>query len=110
MAAAPFDPAGVVEHGVGVVDAGGFEEDDKVMIGVGGAEEFVVAVGVCGPDGYGNVRNYVSRTLHGRPQPAGPRPPSARAVTRWILTHSDALAEGDRLQLKACLVLQLRLA
>jgi hypothetical protein len=55
------------------------------------------------PDGYGNVRNYVSRTLRGKPQPVGPRPPSARAVTRWILTHPDALNESDRLQLKAVL-------
>lgn len=55
------------------------------------------------PDGYGNVRAYVSRSLRGKPQPVGPRPPSARAVTRWILTHPDALPEGDRLQLKAVL-------
>ncbi|MDX2291821.1 MULTISPECIES: ISL3 family transposase [Streptomyces] len=55
------------------------------------------------PDGYGNVRAYVSRNLRGRPQPVGPRPPSARAVTRWILTHPDALPEGDQLQLKAVL-------
>ncbi|MEU3855625.1 transposase [Streptomyces sp. NPDC029554] len=55
------------------------------------------------PDRYGNVRNYVSRTLRGKPQPVGPRPPSARAVTRWILTHPDALNENDRLQLKAVL-------
>ncbi|MFF8840307.1 ISL3 family transposase [Streptomyces sp. NPDC015130] len=55
------------------------------------------------PDGYGNVRAYVSRNLRGKPQPVGPRPPSARAVTRWILTHPDALAEGDRLQLKGVL-------
>jgi hypothetical protein len=55
------------------------------------------------PDGYGNVRNYVSRILRGKPQPVGPRPPSARAVTRWILSHPDGLAEGDRIQLKAVL-------
>ncbi|MFD0078674.1 ISL3 family transposase [Streptomyces sp. NPDC127166] len=55
------------------------------------------------PDGYGNVRAYASRNLRGKPQPVGPRPPTARAVTRWILTHPDALAEGDRLQLKAVL-------
>ncbi|MFF3215497.1 ISL3 family transposase [Streptomyces sp. NPDC002886] len=55
------------------------------------------------PDGYGNVRAYVSRNLRGQPQPVGPRPPSARAVTRWILTRPEALAEGDRLQLKAVL-------
>ncbi|MFC5253593.1 transposase [Streptomyces nigrescens] len=53
------------------------------------------------PHGYGNVRNYVSRTLRGKPNPFGPRPPSARVVTRWFLTHPDALTEGDRLQLKA---------
>ncbi|MEW2391050.1 ISL3 family transposase [Streptomyces venezuelae] len=53
--------------------------------------------------GYGSVRDYVSRTLRGRPQPVGPRPPSARAVTRWILTHPDALPEGDRLHLKTVL-------
>jgi transposase len=56
------------------------------------------------PDGYGNVRNYVSRTLRGKPQPVRPRPPSARAVTRWLLTHPDALVESDRIQLKAVLV------
>lgn len=39
----------------------------------------------------------------GRPQPIGPRPPSAHAVARWILTHPDALTERDRLQLKAVL-------
>jgi len=55
------------------------------------------------PDGYGNVRNYVSRTLRGKPQPVGPRPPSARAVTRWLLTHPDALVESHRIQLKAML-------
>ncbi|WP_393071641.1 ISL3 family transposase [Streptomyces sp. LN704] len=55
------------------------------------------------PRGYASVRDYVSRTLRGKPQPVGPRPPSARAVTRWILTHPDALPEGDRLHLKAAL-------
>ena len=39
------------------------------------------------PRGYAGVRDYVSRNLRGKPQPVGPRPPSARAVTRWILTH-----------------------
>jgi transposase len=34
------------------------------------------------PDGYGNVRAYVSRNLRGKPQPVGPRPPSTRAVSR----------------------------
>ncbi|WP_458247005.1 transposase [Streptomyces sp. MAI_2237] len=46
----------------------------------------------------------MSRTLRGKPQPVGPRPPSARAVTRWVLTHPDALVESDRIQLKAVLV------
>ncbi|MEU0817477.1 ISL3 family transposase [Streptomyces mirabilis] len=55
------------------------------------------------PDGYSSVRDYVRRTLRGKPQPIGPRPPSARAVARWILTHPDALTERDRLQLKAVL-------
>nr|WP_246596728.1 transposase [Streptomyces aurantiacus] len=55
------------------------------------------------PRGYASVRDHVSRTLRGKPQPVGPRPPSARAVTRWILTHPDALSENDRLQLKAAL-------
>lgn len=55
------------------------------------------------PRGYGSVRNYVSRVLRGKPQPVGPRPPSARAVTRWILSHPDALTEDDRLHLKAAL-------
>ncbi|MFD9387258.1 transposase [Streptomyces collinus] len=31
------------------------------------------------------------------------RPPSARAVARWKLTHPDALTERDQLQLKAAL-------
>ncbi|MFG3022675.1 hypothetical protein ACGFZQ_29705 [Streptomyces sp. NPDC048254] len=57
------------------------------------------------PRGYGNVRNYISSTLRGMPGPVGSRPPSARAVTRWILTHpADALNENDRLHLKAVLV------
>ncbi|MEV8318369.1 ISL3 family transposase [Streptomyces sp. NPDC059900] len=55
------------------------------------------------PRGYSTVRDYVNRTLRGKPQPVGPRPPSARVVTRWILTHPDALPEGDRVQLKAVL-------
>ena len=55
------------------------------------------------PHGYNSVRAYVSRVLRGKPQPVGPRPPSARAVTRWILTHPDALAESDQLHLKAAL-------
>ncbi|MFK4071941.1 ISL3 family transposase [Streptomyces sp. NPDC029674] len=55
------------------------------------------------PRGYGSVRDYVSRALRGKPQPVGPRPPSARAVTRWILTHPDALPESDQIQLKAVL-------
>lgn len=55
------------------------------------------------PRGYGSVRDYVSRTLRGKPEPIGPRPPSARAVTRWTLTHPDALTEHDRLHLKAVL-------
>lgn len=37
------------------------------------------------------------------PNRSAPRPPSARAVTRWILTHPDALPEGDRLHLKSAL-------
>ncbi|MEV2254503.1 ISL3 family transposase [Streptomyces sp. NPDC050147] len=55
------------------------------------------------PRGYAGVRAYVSRNLRGKPQPAGARPPSARAVTRWLLTHPDALPEYDRIQLKAVL-------
>lgn len=55
------------------------------------------------PRGYASVRDYVSRTLRGKHQPVGPRPPSARAVTRWIPTHPDALTEGDQVQLKAAL-------
>ncbi|MFE7790558.1 hypothetical protein [Streptomyces sp. NPDC057460] len=46
------------------------------------------------PRGYACVRAYVSRTLRSKPQPVGPRPPSARAVTRWILTHPDALPKA----------------
>ncbi len=38
-----------------------------------------------------------------KPQRVGPRPPSAHNVTRWILTHPDALTESDQLQLKAAL-------
>ena len=37
------------------------------------------------------------------PQPIGPRPPSARTVTGWILTHPDSLPEYERLKLKAVL-------
>ncbi|MFF2507690.1 transposase [Streptomyces sp. NPDC058067] len=55
------------------------------------------------PRGYASVRDYVSRTLRDKPQPVSPRPPSARAVTRWILTHPDALSESDQLHLKAAL-------
>lgn len=55
------------------------------------------------PRGYAGVRDYVSRNLGGKPQPVGPRPPSARTVTRWLPTHPDALPEGDRIQLKAVL-------
>ncbi|WP_261398809.1 ISL3 family transposase [Streptomyces misionensis] len=55
------------------------------------------------PGNYSSVRDYVRKTLRGKPQPIGPRPPSARAVARWILTHPDALNEHDRLQLKAVL-------
>ncbi|MFH8663165.1 transposase [Streptomyces afghaniensis] len=33
----------------------------------------------------------------------GPGRHRARAVTRWILTHPDALPEGDRLQFEAVL-------
>ncbi|MEU4612767.1 hypothetical protein [Streptomyces umbrinus] len=50
------------------------------------------------------VRDYISRTLRGKPQPVGPRPPSARTVTRRILSHRDALNENDRFHLKAVLV------
>ncbi|WP_330358845.1 transposase [Streptomyces chartreusis] len=53
------------------------------------------------PRGYAGVRDYVSRNLRGKPQTVGPRPPSARAVIRWLLTHPDALPEGDQVQLKA---------
>ncbi|MCZ4509891.1 ISL3 family transposase [Streptomyces sp. ActVer] len=52
------------------------------------------------PRSYASVRAYVSRNLRGKPQPVGPRPPSARAVTRWILTRPDRLPECDRIQLK----------
>ncbi|WP_237526921.1 MULTISPECIES: transposase [unclassified Streptomyces] len=55
------------------------------------------------PHSYAGVRAYVSRNLRSKPQPAGPRPPSARAVTRWLLTHPDALPDRDRIQLKAVL-------
>ncbi|MFI5809229.1 transposase [Streptomyces sp. NPDC051561] len=55
------------------------------------------------PRGYNTVRAYVSSTLRDKPRPVGPRPPSARAVTRWLLTHPDTLRENERLQLKAVL-------
>ncbi|MFF0043397.1 transposase [Streptomyces mirabilis] len=45
----------------------------------------------------------MSRTLRREPQPVGPRPPSSRAVTRWLLTHPDALVGSDRIQLQAVL-------
>lgn len=47
------------------------------------------------PDGYSSVRAYVSRNLRGKPRPVDPRPPSARTVTRWILTRPEALTERD---------------
>lgn len=55
------------------------------------------------PDGYGSVRAYVGSTLRSKPQPVGPRPPSARTVTRRVLARPDALPERDRLQLKGVL-------
>lgn len=55
------------------------------------------------PDGYASVRDYIG-TLRVTPHPIGPRPPSARTVTGWILTHPDSLPEHERLQLKAVLV------
>ncbi|MEN2423985.1 transposase, partial [Streptomyces rimosus] len=45
----------------------------------------------------------VSRNLRGKHQPVSPRPPSAHTVTRWLLTHPDALTEGDRPHLKVVL-------
>ncbi|MET7898486.1 transposase [Streptomyces mirabilis] len=45
----------------------------------------------------------MSRTLRRKPQPVGPRPPWPRAVTRWLLTHPDALVGSDRIQLQAVL-------
>ncbi|WP_327166987.1 ISL3 family transposase [Streptomyces zaomyceticus] len=53
--------------------------------------------------GYASVRDYIRSVLRGNPQPIGPRPPTARTVTRWILTHPDALPEPDRIQLKTVL-------
>ncbi|MFE6274520.1 ISL3 family transposase [Streptomyces goshikiensis] len=53
--------------------------------------------------GYASVRDYIRSVLRGSPQPIGPRPPTARTVTRWILTHPDALQEQDRIQLKTVL-------
>ncbi|MFF7951778.1 transposase [Streptomyces griseorubiginosus] len=55
------------------------------------------------PRGCASVRDYVSRNLRSKPQLVGPRPPSAHPVTRWILSHPDALPEVDRLQLKPVL-------
>ena len=45
-AAAPFHPAWIVQHLLRVQDAGGFEEDDQVVVGVGEAEDLVPAVPV----------------------------------------------------------------
>ncbi|MET8825777.1 ISL3 family transposase [Streptomyces sp. NPDC004610] len=54
------------------------------------------------PDGYASVRDYIG-TLRVTPQPVGPRPPTARTVTGWILTRPDSLPEHEHLQLKAVL-------
>jgi transposase len=51
--------------------------------------------------GYGTVRAYLRpfRSL----SRTDARPPTPRTVTRWILTHPDALPETDRLKLKSVL-------
>ncbi|MGX1761679.1 ISL3 family transposase, partial [Streptomyces lydicus] len=52
--------------------------------------------------GYGAVRAYL-RPFRGS-TPTDARPPTPRTVTKWILTHPDALQENDRLKLKSVLV------
>lgn len=51
--------------------------------------------------GYGTVRAYL--VAFRRATSADTRPPTPRTVTRWILTHPDALPETDRLKLKSVL-------
>lgn len=45
-AASPLHPPPVIQHGLGVVDAGAFEEHHQIVIAVGGAEYLVPAVPV----------------------------------------------------------------
>jgi transposase len=51
--------------------------------------------------GYGTVRAYL-RPFRS-PARTDTRTPTPRTVTRWILTHPDALPETDRLKLKSVL-------
>ncbi|AUH44656.1 transposase [Streptomyces sp. CMB-StM0423] len=51
--------------------------------------------------GYGTVRAYL-RPFRS-PSRTATHPPTPRTVTRWILTHPDALPETDRLKLKSVL-------
>ncbi|MEV4515198.1 transposase [Dactylosporangium sp. NPDC049525] len=54
------------------------------------------------PGGELAVQRYLRRFRHGRghaPQP-GPKPPSVRKVTSWIMTHPDHLKEEERIALQ----------
>jgi transposase len=54
------------------------------------------------PGGELAVQRYLRRFRHGRghaPQP-GPKPPSVRQVTSWIMTHPDRLPDEDATKLR----------
>jgi transposase len=54
------------------------------------------------PGGELAVQRYLRRFRHGRghaPQP-GPKPPSVRKVTSWIMTHPDHLKDDERIALQ----------
>jgi transposase len=54
------------------------------------------------PGGELAVQRYLRRFRHGRghaPQP-GPKPPSVRKVTSWIMTHPDHLKDAERVALQ----------
>ncbi|OIJ91760.1 transposase [Streptomyces sp. MUSC 14] len=52
--------------------------------------------------GYAAVRDYL-RPLRTVPRTPAIRPPSARTVSSWILTHPDALPDEAQLQMKIAL-------
>jgi transposase len=63
------------------------------------------------PGGYGQVRDYLARfRAAGQIPTPAPVPPKARAVTAWIMTRPDRLADADRAALDAILAASPELA